>query len=66
MAQTEQPVETCKLHVPPLNELADVIRHGLRSEFIDVEVDVVDCPDLTQPPFHLAAPGTHIMILIFH
>lgn len=58
MAETQNLVETCNLHVPPLNEIADVIRNGLRSLYAEVEVEVVDCPDLSQPPFHLAAAGT--------
>lgn len=51
-------MESQELHVPPLNEVADVLRRGLVLNFADVQVEVVDCPDLSQPPFHLAAPGT--------
>jgi hypothetical protein len=29
----------------------------LKSNFEQVEVEVVDCPDLTKAPFHLAATG---------
>lgn len=58
MVSSRWDVETCQLHVPPLNELADVLRGGLTSQFADVQVSVVDCPDLSLPPFLLAAPGT--------
>ncbi|KAJ5669154.1 hypothetical protein N7462_010224 [Penicillium macrosclerotiorum] len=42
---------------PPLNELAPVIEKALQANFIDATVSVVQCPDLRQPPFHLAGPG---------
>lgn len=56
------PQENCQLHVPPLSELADVIRQGLEFNFAHVQVEVVDCPDLSVSPFHLAAPGNRICI----
>ena len=34
-----------------------VVQGGLAQNFADVEVNVVDCPDLTKSPFNLAAPG---------
>lgn len=34
-----------------------VLQNGLKSNFKEVKVEVVDCPDLTQAPFHLASPG---------
>lgn len=34
-----------------------VLSTGLASNFRNVTVEVVDCPDLRQPPFHLAAEG---------
>jgi hypothetical protein len=34
-----------------------VIHNGLLANFAEVSVDIVDCPNLTQAPFHLAAPG---------
>lgn len=37
-----------------------VFRSYLPSNFKEVNVEVVDCPDLTKPPFHLAAPGIHV------
>lgn len=34
-----------------------VLNDGLKKNFSQVSVSVVDCPDLTQKPFMLAAPG---------
>jgi len=34
-----------------------VLQATLKSNFADVHVEIVDCPDLTQAPFHLAASG---------
>ncbi|XP_064392081.1 ester hydrolase C11orf54 homolog [Halichondria panicea] len=51
------PVESKSLHVPPLQEVAQVLQGGLESNFRDVSVCVVECPDLTQSPWRLAAPG---------
>ncbi|XP_038058677.1 ester hydrolase C11orf54-like isoform X1 [Patiria miniata] len=51
------PVEKKALHVPDLEELATVLEDGLKSYFASVSVSVVDCPDLSQQPFTLAAPG---------
>jgi hypothetical protein len=34
-----------------------VLNKGLRSEFEEVKVEVVECPDLTQQPFTLAKKG---------
>lgn len=45
------------LHVPPLQELAGVLQRGLAGNFADVQVAVVDCPDLTQEPFAFPAQG---------
>jgi len=50
-------VEKFPLHYPSLDEVAKVLEDGLRKNFADVDVSVVDCPDLSQPPFHLAASG---------
>ncbi|KAL3442304.1 hypothetical protein BJX65DRAFT_312995 [Aspergillus insuetus] len=51
------PIKHLLLECPPLKELEDVIQHGLEKAFREVIVDVRMCPDLRQPPFHLAAPG---------
>ncbi|CAG9783497.1 unnamed protein product [Diatraea saccharalis] len=50
-------IEEKDLHVPPLEEIAEVLSRGLQATFETVEVSVVECPDLTQPPFHLTSPG---------
>ncbi len=41
-----------------------VLQGGLESNFRDVSVCVVDCPDLTQPPWKLAAPGHSISVCV--
>ena len=40
-----------------------VLNDGLKKNFSQVSVSVVDCPDLTQKPFMLAAPGITYMYL---
>ena len=42
---------------PPLEELSHVIEHGLQRNFGFARAEAVQCPDLRQPPFQLAAPG---------
>ena len=34
-----------------------VLLEGVKKNFLVASVDVVTCPDLTQAPWHLAAPG---------
>lgn len=34
-----------------------VLTTGLKQNFQDVSLEIVDCPDLTKAPFHLAAQG---------
>lgn len=51
------PVRKTSLHVPDMNEVAKVLQEGLQKNFGSVEVGIVECPDLTKGPFHLAAPG---------
>ena len=36
-----------------------VLQKGLKDTFQNVDVTVVDCPDLTQKPFQLADKGIH-------
>lgn len=43
--------------VPSLDEVVSVLDDGLKKNFCNVSVSVVDCPDLTQKPFMLASPG---------
>lgn len=42
---------------PSLEEIADVIQGSLKANFAKAAASVVQCPDLRQPPFNLAAPG---------
>lgn len=44
-------------HVPSLEELAEVLQKGLKENFADVQVSVVDCPDLSKEPFAFPAKG---------
>lgn len=49
---------TCRpLHVPSLNEIKTVLEEGLSTNFAEVKVEVVNCPDLTKEPFLLSASG---------
>uniref|UniRef100_A0A8C3JMN9 Chromosome 11 open reading frame 54 n=1 Tax=Calidris pygmaea TaxID=425635 RepID=A0A8C3JMN9_9CHAR len=50
-------VERFAFHVPSLEELVGVLQKGLKENFADAEVSVVDCPDLTQEPFNFPAKG---------
>lgn len=55
-------MEECKVkffdaHVPPLDELVQVIQEGLKSYFSDVMVEVTDCPDFTLKPYKIAVSG---------
>jgi hypothetical protein len=51
------PVEKRALLVPPLEELAKVLEEGLKGNFSEVSVSVVECPDLSLPTWNLAAQG---------
>ncbi|KAJ5094283.1 hypothetical protein N7456_010144 [Penicillium angulare] len=42
---------------PPLGELATILKKSLELNFAAVTVHVVQCPDLRDHPFNLAAPG---------
>ncbi|XP_029036643.1 ester hydrolase C11orf54 homolog [Osmia bicornis bicornis] len=46
-----------QLHVPSLDEIKNVLNQGLAKNFAEFQVEIVDCPNLTQEPFTLAAPG---------
>ncbi|KAI0230035.1 Ester hydrolase C11orf54 [Lamellibrachia satsuma] len=54
---TDIPVQKAALYYPPLEEVAGVLQDGLRENFANATVSVVDCPDLKQEPFMLAASG---------
>jgi hypothetical protein len=45
------------LFIPPLEELCKVLQNALSKQFSEAAVEIVDCPNLTAPPFYLAAPG---------
>jgi Domain of Unknown Function (DUF1907) len=40
-----------------MSNLILVLKNGLKSNFLQVQVEIVDCPDLSQAPFHLASSG---------
>jgi len=50
-------MEKVDLLVPPLEELAQVLSDALRTNFANVDVQVVECPNLQDPPWNLVAPG---------
>ncbi|KAK7080120.1 hypothetical protein SK128_006978 [Halocaridina rubra] len=50
-------VEKKQLHVPPLEEVATVLQSALKNSFAEASVSVVECPDLTKPPYGLEAVG---------
>ncbi|KOC14933.1 hypothetical protein AFLA70_174g002810 [Aspergillus flavus AF70] len=54
---TNLPVKILELDPPPLSELSQVIGERLSRHFGHVAANVVPCPDLRQPPFHLAGEG---------
>uniref|UniRef100_A0A3Q4AUL8 DUF1907 domain-containing protein n=1 Tax=Mola mola TaxID=94237 RepID=A0A3Q4AUL8_MOLML len=49
--------EKVQLHTPPLEELRGVLQAGLEDNFAEVQVSVVECPDLTKEPFHFPVKG---------
>jgi len=51
------PVEHKPLVVLPLEDVARVLEAGLKKNFSDASVTVVDCPDLREAPWGLAAQG---------
>ncbi|KAK6071146.1 hypothetical protein SCUP234_09849 [Seiridium cupressi] len=56
-AETSLSVRKLALSAPTLDEIAEAIGPGLQSTFAESSVHVAPCPDLRQPPFHLAGPG---------
>ncbi|KAF1750603.1 hypothetical protein GCK72_017154 [Caenorhabditis remanei] len=44
-------------HVPSLEELKEVFQKSLDANFETVQVDIVDCPNLSEPPFHQTSSG---------
>ncbi|XP_073908705.1 ester hydrolase C11orf54 homolog [Castor canadensis] len=49
-------------HMPSLEELAEVMQKGLKDNFADVQVSVVDCPDLTKEPFTFPVKGKQVFV----
>jgi hypothetical protein len=45
------------IFVPELENLQEVLQNGLKTNFAEVDVTIIDCPDLSAAPFHLSAPG---------
>ena len=39
-----------------------VLKDGLSKNFSNVDIEVVDCPDLRESPWTLAAPGKYIKV----
>ena len=44
-------------YAPSLEELVGVLQKGLKDNFADVQVSVVDCPDLAKEPFTFPVIG---------
>nr|XP_057943284.1 ester hydrolase C11orf54 homolog [Doryrhamphus excisus] len=49
--------EKVQLHVPDLEEVRAVLKKGLDDNFAEVQVSVVECPDLTEKPFYFPVKG---------
>lgn len=49
--------EEKQLFQPPVDEVITLLSDGLKTNFAEVHVDYVDCPDLQKEPYHLAASG---------
>lgn len=51
------PQVSIDLSVPAIDDLCRIIRNGLKINFEEANVAVVDCPDLTKSPYNLSAAG---------
>lgn len=51
------PYESKPLLTPSLDEVKEVLSNGLKNNFKNVQVEVIDCPNLSQAPFHLTTDG---------
>lgn len=49
--------EIKKIITPNLEELAKAFEPGLKENFSEVKLEIVDCPNLTKDPFYLASEG---------
>uniref|UniRef100_A0A224XTZ3 DUF1907 domain-containing protein n=1 Tax=Panstrongylus lignarius TaxID=156445 RepID=A0A224XTZ3_9HEMI len=54
---SQHPTTSVKLDCPELENVAIALQKGLPQYFAETEVAVVDCPDLREEPFNLAAKG---------
>ncbi|KUJ15009.1 DUF1907-domain-containing protein, partial [Mollisia scopiformis] len=54
---TKHPTTTHPLPPTSLSNLISPLLTSLKQNFTDATISLVPCPNLTQPPFHLAAPG---------
>ena len=57
MAGTSLTLETKTLSSPSLESVRTALESGLSSSFSSVNVSVVECPDLREEPWGLAAEG---------
>jgi len=53
----ELPIVRIKLNTPPLRCIVKAILPELLENFENASAEVVQCPDLTQPPFNLTSEG---------
>lgn len=53
----ELPIVRVKLNTPPLKCIVKAILPELLDNFENASVEIVQCPDLTQPPFNLISEG---------
>ncbi|XP_029661344.1 ester hydrolase C11orf54 homolog isoform X1 [Formica exsecta] len=51
------PIRQIQLMIPEPNILVNVLENGLKQHFMNVKVEWVNCLNLSQEPFNLAAPG---------
>ncbi|XP_070496607.1 ester hydrolase C11orf54 homolog [Chironomus tepperi] len=49
--------ESKYIFTPTLEELSKAITPGLNENFAEVTLSIIDCPDLSKAPYHLASSG---------
>jgi len=54
---SELRVKKVKLHIPTEADLLFCLEPALENNYQQVEIDFVECPDLSQPPYNLASEG---------
>lgn len=54
---SELRVKKVSLHIPTEADILFCLEPALKNNYENVEVDFVDCPDLSLPPFNLASEG---------